>query len=174
MKGFGYFNQFENLQELATKAADLPEVDMNPTDDDQEEEIDNVVVPTLKKDEYKPTAGKPMGSAGNVPDKQLEPDADPQLGSANCMTDSIGGMRGALRKEMDGMESAIVDESPMKDARDRTTASIQEKVGDMFAEMYGSSYEKKVTKPNYDLDTTNQSVQISNTPVKPKKLPRGW
>lgn len=175
MKGFGYFNQFEGLKDLADKTAQLPEIQVNPLTADQEEDIDNVSVPTLDRDEYKPSANKAMGSAGNTVDG-VDQDADPQLGCAKGIADSsIGLSKGMSMAQTESFDRGeVVDEDPVDTAKERTEDNVIEKTRDMFEEMFGKSYAQKSKEKDYDLDFTKPNVVISDEPVSTRKIKKGW
>ena len=173
MKGFGFFTNINSLKNLADTSAEIPEVSEEQLTEDQLKELDNVRVIKLDNDKYEEsTDDKAMGSAGNIAvDQDTEKDA--QLGSACGQTDSLGG---GFKKEMANMEAfdtqATTDESPMKTAKDQQ--NIEDKVGDMFAEMFGKPYQKEVETPTYDYDATKPNVVIDHKQIGIKKMPKGW
>lgn len=172
MQGFGFLKNINKLVEAAEETSKQDLVSLDPLTDEQNQQMKKVVVPTLATDKYKAS-----GSAGNLPDDSLDNTKEPQLG---CAADGDGkpqldGLGGGLGKEFDsGLtecdEGALVDEEPMKTAKDRTSENVIDKVRDMFTDLYGAPFKK------YDLDATKPSV-VTKEPaefLKKFKVKKGW
>lgn len=173
MQGFGFLKNIDKLMEASDESSKKELVSLDPLTDEQQDEMKSVKVPTLSDDKYKAS-----GSAGNLPDKALDNTKEPQLGCAATDVDAepqLDGLGGGLSKEFDtglteSEEGAIVDEDPMKTAKDRTTENVIDKVKTMFDDIYGAPFKK------YDLDATKPSV-VTKEPVeflKKFKVKKGW
>lgn len=173
MQGFGFLKNINKLVEAAEETSKQDLVSLDPLTDEQNQQMKKVVVPTLATDKYKAS-----GSAGNLPDNSLDNTKEPQLGSAADGDDKpaqLDGLGGGLGKEFDtGLtecdEGAIVDEKPMKDAKERTTDNVIDKVKDMFGDIYGTPFKK------FDLDATKPMVTTKEPAdyLKKFKVKKGW
>lgn len=172
MQGFGFLKNINKLVEATEDTSKLDLVSLDPLTDEQNKQLNKVVVPTLATDKYKAS-----GSAGNLPDDSLDNTKEPQLGSAanGEGTPQLDGLGGGLGKEFDsGLTEcdagAVVDEEPMKTAKDRTSENVIDKVKDMFNDLYGAPFKK------YDLDATKPSVTTKDPAefLKKFKVKKGW
>lgn len=186
MQGFGILKELDKWSKLTafTEAKEL--IPMKDLTDKEDREMENVDVPTLDTDEYRrsdyiTSKSKASGSAGNLPNRSLNNEKDPQLGSIDCEIDPQmdglgGGISGSFNKAMSRTEAFdnnnATDESPMDEARERTTSSVIERIEDIFGEMFGKSYQEKAKEKNYDLDATIPMV-ITKSPTQ-FKVKKGW
>jgi len=122
------------------------------------------------------------GSSGNKKEDEdtKEPLFEKKLGMGSLGMGKKGGLNVSpeLNKGLGGgmaleenFGSNVVDESPQKEAKNRTKDSmVVRKAKEMFDEMYGSSFGKQT---KFDFDSTKEcGTKISNEPI--NRIPRGW
>jgi len=169
MKGFGYFNNFDDLQKLTAK---FEHADLIPMEDEDPEDFDNVEVPLLDKGDFiKSTTTKdekkPKGSAASPnPNDGEGEDDDSIFGNY----ESLGGMGLNLDKELATMEAfqpgQSVDDSGEATAHDRTDLAKRDKldtsdVKKLFDEMFSKNYTGPgAGKYTYDQWAGNQNTII--------------
>lgn len=179
MKGFGYFNKFDNLADITAKASEQPEIELIQFDDSEEDAINNVVCPVLGDDKYEPSANKQkaMGSAGNLPEElnELELEKEPQLGGIG------GGLSMKRNLERHGLgEGCEEDDTGMEQAREQASQNRIEKndttkhpldtVKNMIDEMFGAPFNKENI-----IDATKPTINVNLKAFAPtSQIKRGW
>jgi hypothetical protein len=198
MHGFGMLKYTDKLKSLteSIQEADLIEIKNTP---EQDARLENVIIPIMEsedswKDLVKKAEPKAIvesggviknkpedGSSGNKKeDEEKEPLFEKKLGMGSLGMGKKGGLNVSpeLNKGLGGgmaleenFGSNVVDESPQKEAKNRTKDSmVVRKAKEMFDEMYGSSFGKQT---KFDFDSTKEcGTKISNEPI--NRIPRGW
>jgi len=199
MRGFGMLKDTDKLKELteSIQEAELIEIKTTP---EQDARLENVTIPIMEsedswKDLVKKAEPKAIvesggviknkpedGSSGNKKEDEdtKEPLLEKKLGMGSLGMGKKGGLNVSpeLNKGLGGgmaleenFGSNVVDESPQKEAKNRTKDSmVVRKAKEMFDEMYGSSFGKQT---KFDFDSTKEcGTKISKEPI--NRIPRGW
>lgn len=167
----GIVNDLDRLMPVFEGFDDKPELDLsaNYVEPEQEEKIDNVVVPKLPqslndKFDKKKVAEEPkvpadtMGSAGN---SLIADEPEPQMGS-------IGGLGKNGFSLTESGDGTVIDDSGMKQAHKNHSENSMDNVMDMFNQFAF----KPMSKVKFDVDTSKPQNITTKEPI--KRIPKGW
>lgn len=167
----GIVNDLDRLMPVFEGFDDKPELDLsaNYVEPEQEEKIDNVVVPKLpqslgdkftkKVTEAPKQPADTMGSAGN---SLVADEPEPQMGS-------VGGLgKNGFSMTESADVGAVIDDSGMKQAHKSHSENSMEDVMDMFNQFAF----KPMSQIKFDVDTSKPQNTTSKEPI--KRIPKGW
>lgn len=168
---FGKMGDFEKISKDISEIEKLP---LHENEDEHEAEMNDVTVPSLKKDVYVPSKNAPIGldkdtaaieilpgSAG-TPAKNVE-EQEPVLGS-------MGGYSATPSAKIEGFsENQTIDEKPQH------TAMNERNSVDKVRDALNLIFDKKFSTPKTiqaDLDASHPKNKVSEEPF--TKMPLGW